>query len=42
MKLVSLEDLEFEELKMSKYQKLSMQALFSFLVLGGVFWLSDI
>ena len=37
MKLVSLDHLEFKELKVSKFRELSMQALFSFLVLGNAF-----
>jgi len=40
MKLVSIEDLGFWELILSKKWNLSMQALFSFLVLGDVSRLS--
>ena len=41
VKLVSLEDLEFWEPKVSKCRKLSMQTLFSFLMLGDALGLSD-
>jgi hypothetical protein len=34
--LVSLKDLEFRDSKLLKYWKFSMQALFSFFMLGGV------
>ena len=41
MKLVSPKDLDFWEPKVSKYRKLSMQAFFSFLVLGDALGLSS-
>ena len=42
MKLMSLENLGFWEPKVSKCWKLSMQALFSFLVLGDVIGVSGV
>jgi hypothetical protein len=40
MEIVSPKDLEFREPKVSKYWKLSLQALFNFLVLGDALGLS--
>ena len=42
MKLVSLEDLGFRESKVYECRKLSMHALFTFLVLGKAFGVSSI